>query len=78
MSELKQGDFVFLDENNKPFLVKKWGSNNEMWLFYWHPDQHWVTLRSLSEHEPDLFPNNLSGKEQDMYMELHNKWEKRF
>lgn len=66
-----QFDFAFLDENNKPFYCYDW--NGEKWLFYWHKDNHWVSLRPVNDQ--DIFPLNLSTLEQQTYHSLHAEWE---
>ena len=42
-------DFVFLDDNDRPYRVTMYGG--EPWLFYWHADKHWVTLRTVTQPE---------------------------
>jgi len=59
--------FVFLDSLSKPFLCKLWGEDDQIWLFYWHADKKWVSLREVSEAEAAAFPRNLTEKEQAMY-----------
>lgn len=59
-------DFIFLDFN-KPLRCKTWSGG--YWLFYWHPDKKWVSLREVTKDEVDAFPRNLSEKEQQLYKE---------
>jgi len=54
---------VFLDKLSRPYLVKKWGGSH--WLFYWHPDKRWVSLRKCNPGE--VFPINLTQEQQDLY-----------
>ncbi len=42
-------DFVFIDDKSQPYYVRMWG--NDPWLFYWHPDKKWVSLRKLGQVE---------------------------
>lgn len=63
-------DFVFLDLAGRPYYCHKWG--DELWLFYWHKEQHWVSLRQVAEDEIALFPHNLSPDDQQQYHDLHN------
>ncbi|MHC4561098.1 MAG: hypothetical protein ACYS80_27790 [Planctomycetota bacterium] len=42
-------DFVFLDDDSRPYQVKEWGG--DPWLFYWHADKKWVSLRMLRPYE---------------------------
>ena len=45
-------DFVFLDDANRPYRVKLWGnSEKDLWIFYWHPDRKWVSLRPIQKTE---------------------------
>jgi hypothetical protein len=64
---------VFLDVHSRPFMVKKWGG--DLWLFYWHKDNHWVSLRSMTEMEFRTIPSNLTQAEQDLYHEAQKRWE---
>jgi hypothetical protein len=59
------GHFIFLDNHSRPFLCKEYGG--ELWLFYWHADKKWVSLRKTSPEEAERFPHNLTKKEQQMY-----------
>lgn len=62
-------DFVFLDAANRSYYCRKWG--NELWLFYWHKEHHWVSLRRVTEEEVEGFPRNLLVAEQQLYHGLH-------
>jgi hypothetical protein len=44
-------DFVFIDDKNDPYYVRMWGTPARAWLFYWHPDKKWVSLRKLGQME---------------------------
>lgn len=63
---------VFLDSLQRPYLLKNWGGR--VWLFAWHPDNHWVSYRELKENEIFMIPNNLTQAEQDRYHELNDKF----
>ena len=67
---------VFLDLANRPYLCRKWGDENTLWLFYWHIENHWVSLREVERDEK--FPENLTQSEQNMYHSQHEKWEQKF
>lgn len=58
-------DFVFADENDKPYYCHRWG--NDLWLFYWHTEQHWVSLRPINEAEAKQLLQT--------YHDLHSQWE---
>lgn len=36
---------VFVDDGGRVYGVRQLGRS--LWLCYWHPDKHWVTLREL-------------------------------
>jgi len=66
--------FVFLDDRNVPYGVKiiKHGKppSEEPWLFYWHPNKCFVTLRSLSQEEVHkLSRRRLADDHANMYWE---------
>ena len=62
-------EFVFLDQDYKPFYVRDWGG--EPWLFYWHPHGKWVSLRRADSVECNIMSNfALSEEEANHY---HNK-----
>lgn len=63
---------VFLDLNSNPFLVRKWGGH--WWIFKWHTDSHWVSLRKVTDGEQ--FPDNLTVHEQQLYHNEQTKWER--
>lgn len=43
MAVLDEKGFVFLDDNGKPFWCRLW--EGEAWMFYWHPDKRWVSIK---------------------------------
>lgn len=62
----KGWDFVFLDDNHRPFRVRQFGE--ELWLHYWHPDKRWVTLRPLRTFEgPELKDRALPEDQAKLY-----------
>lgn len=65
---------VFLDSYNRPFMVMDWGKDGDPWLFYWHKDNHWVSLRPLKPDELKLIPDNVPQVFQDFYHLAHAKW----
>lgn len=64
---------VFLDEASRPYLCKKWGDKDKTWLFYWHVEGHWTSLRKIESGA--TFPDNLTQAEQNIYHKQHEKWE---
>lgn len=72
MDKLDEKGFVFLDRNNRPYLCAIW--ERVPWLFYWHPDNHWVSLRRVSQSEMWGFPHNLTKEEQAIYWKRHNEY----
>lgn len=76
MEELKKLDekgFVFLDRLRRPYLCKMY--LDEPWLFFWHHEKHWVSLRPVDQTEIWSFPKNLSQEKQDLYHKQHKAWE---
>lgn len=69
----KDCGFVFLDGRQRPFLCKPWGG--KIWLFYWHAECHWASLREISEAEAAKLPRNLSFEHQQVYHRQHAVWE---
>ena len=71
MKLLDENGFVFLDDNSKPFHVRMYGDTP--WLFYWHPDGNWVTLRPVTQTEVWQMAEKKLPKEQaDLYMETQD------
>ena len=67
MTNRERNGRVFLDSASRPYWVRMW--EGSPWLFYWHADNNWVSLREVSTMETIGFPDNLSEKEQDLYHE---------
>jgi len=64
-------DFVFLDGASRPFRVTMYGG--EPWLFYWHADGHWVTLRKVTQHQIwQLQARRLPDEQATLYNEKPN------
>lgn len=76
MSEIEILDekgFVFLSNNGNPYLCRMWGGIP--WLFYWHNiENHWVSLRPVSQMEIFSLPHNLTMEQQEEYHQLHEKF----
>jgi len=53
--------FVIIDQN-KPFLIN--AMRDETWMFYWHPDKKWVTLKRLRFDEIALLSKRAIPREQ--------------
>ncbi|KKL22216.1 hypothetical protein LCGC14_2437680 [marine sediment metagenome] len=53
MKRLDEKGFVFLDEASRPYHVRMW--EGQPWLFYWHPNKEWVSLRTLSQMDVWIF-----------------------
>lgn len=69
---LDEKGFVFLGDKNTPFLCRMWG--DRPWLFYWHQDNHWVSLRPASPTEIWAFPRNLTKEQQDIYHKMSSDY----
>ena len=72
MKELDEHGFIFLDDNQRPFLCRMWGG--KPWLFYWHSENHWVSLREVTQSEIFMFPHNLTEEHQQLYHDLNEVW----
>lgn len=72
MRELDEIGFVFLDGNQRPFKVCMWG--DAPWLFYWHAEGHWTSLRQVTQMDIWTFPRNLTGEQQELYNDKHDAW----
>lgn len=70
--KLDEKGFVFLDGHNRPYLARMYHS--VPWLFYWHVENHWVTLRRLTQADLWTLPHNLIQKQQDIYHRLNLNW----
>lgn len=49
MKKLDEKGFVFLDDGSRPYHVRIW--SELPWLFWWHPNNKWVSLRTLTQAE---------------------------
>lgn len=70
--ELDETGFVFLGTDSRPYKCCLY--EGEPWLFYWHADNHWTTLRKLSRHQVSRLPHNLKSEHQVIYNQEHDKW----
>ena len=62
-------DFVFLDDANRPFRVRKL-EDGEFWLLWWHADKKWVTLRPIDSTDAlKLFLRRSLNREQTLLYE---------
>jgi len=58
-------DFVYIDDANRPYRVKLWGDDEKtLWLFYWHPDKTWVSLRPIRKDEALILLGRALPKDQ--------------
>lgn len=69
---LDEKGFVFLGGQGRPYWCRLW--DGAPWLFYWHPDDHWVSLRPTTQAEIWQFPRNLKQEWQDLYHRQHANW----
>lgn len=75
-SKIDEKGFVFLDLNSRPYLVRRWGDG--VWIFYWHKDRHWVSLRQLASPEiVAMFDRKLPPERAELYHKLHRQWEEK-
>lgn len=76
MKPLDEKGFVFLDDAGKPYLCNMRGS--VPWLWYWHPDNHWVSFRQIDQMGVFLLPHNLTEEQQEHYHNLNDAWMRRY
>lgn len=60
---MHENGFVFLDHLSRPYYVAPWGQADDWWLFYWHPDHKWVSLRQIWEVEWHMFSERRLARE---------------
>lgn len=65
-------DFVFLDDAQRPYRVMDW--EDKTWIFYWHPDGKWVSLRKATFPEVICLAEKALPQEQaQLYHDEHAK-----
>lgn len=67
MKALDEKGFVFLDAANRPYRCAMWSGSP--WLFRWHPDNKWVSVRQVTQTDVWGFPDNLPEEHQALYLE---------
>jgi len=66
MKQLDETGFVFIDDKDDPYHVRMW--NDVAWLFRWHPDNQWVSLRPITQGEIwEIGDRKLSPEEAELY-----------
>jgi hypothetical protein len=69
-------DYVFLDEIGRPFRITNWGE--DVWIFYWHPDQKWVSLRKATQQDIwDTQRRSLPPEEAKLYNDKSERDQRR-
>lgn len=69
---LDEKGFVFLDDNGNPFFIRMW--SGEPWLFYWHTDKKWVSLRLSNQTEIWLsYDKKLTDEQANIYHNFNEK-----
>lgn len=71
MALLDEKGFVMI-QDGKPYWIRMWGGTP--WVFYWHPDNNWVSLRQVDQ--TDIFISyqyRVSEEEAEVYHELAAK-----
>ncbi len=56
---------VFIDNHGEPKMAKMIEGN--VWIFYLHPDNKWVTQQKISPDTAHFLLNNLTKEEQELY-----------
>ncbi len=66
--------FVFIDNKQQPYLVSRW-TDDWPWLFHWHPEGHWTSLRKLTHTEVRTFRHlAIKPNLQEHYSKKHEGW----
>ena len=68
---LDEKGFVFLDAAGKPLLCRMW--HNAPWVFYWHPENKWVSFGKVTQTDARSFPRNLTEGQQQIYRDKHQE-----
>lgn len=71
--QLNEKGFVFLDSKNDPYFCRMWGGS--AWLFYWHSNNCWVSLREVSQMEVWNMPSPLDSDEANMYHDKNKEFD---
>lgn len=76
--DIDEKGFVFIDGKNKPYWVAKWGDS--IWLFYWHTEGHWTSLRPIKKGPELLQMLGLSIEKElaNLYHEKHKGYMNQF
>lgn len=71
--ELTKEGFVFIEKvTNQPFLCCLF--KGEPWVFRWHPDNKWVTIKKVEQSEINYFFTMAISKEKaQIYHDLHDR-----
>ena len=69
LSDIGLRGFVFLSDlpQSMPYWVRRWGTG--VWMFYWHPDKKWVTLRQVDilDDVASMYSRRLPPKKAALY-----------
>lgn len=69
---LDEKGFVFIDRNSKPFHVRMW--DGVPWLFYWHPDKRWVSLRQINQSDVwEFFTQAIPDDQAEVYHKFNQE-----
>lgn len=67
-----QEHFVFLDQQRRPYFVSQPPDESVLWVYYWHDDQHWVSLRPvLNDELLDMRRTRISAAQAEIYHQKH-------
>lgn len=69
---LDEKGFVFIGKDKKPYWCRMW--EESPWLFYWHPDNKWVSLKEVNQS--DIFiarQSSLNEAEANIYHSMSTK-----
>ncbi len=69
---LTEKGYVFLDQNKRPYLIRMW--EDTPWVFYWHPDKRWASLRKTNQTEIwQTYPHRLPEDQAEHYHQLSER-----
>lgn len=73
MSRPWRDGFVFLDDQQRTYLVAPWQGTTKL-LCYWLED-HWVILYEVSQYFEATFARRALGEEvKNMHADMHERW----
>lgn len=70
--QLTEKGFVFIGDDSKPYWCRMQGG--VPWVFYWHADNRWVSLKQVNQTYVWLAANTaLTEEKAEMYHKLNER-----